>query len=91
VMRDAHHITVSLTPDQSQATDALRTRCPGPDIGSHRFASGELPAAVLRRPSFSVALHGLPFSNGPYRVTTRSTLRLSLRRGATRVQVLRLP
>jgi hypothetical protein len=91
IVRAGHRIAVSLAPARSQASDPLRTRCPGPDLGSHRFASGDLPAGVLRRPAFSVTLHGLAFHDGPYRVSTHSTLRLTLRRGATHVHVIRLP
>jgi hypothetical protein len=91
IVRAGPHLAVSLAPAQSQAADPLRTRCPGPDLGSHRFSSGELPASVLSRPAFSVTLHGRPFRDGSYRVTTRSALRLTLRRGATHVHAIRLP
>lgn len=91
IARAGHRIAVSLAPAESQATDPLRTRCPGPDAGAHRFASAELPAGVLSRPEFSVTLRGLAFTDGPYRVTTRSTLKLTLRRGRTHLNVVRLP
>jgi hypothetical protein len=81
---------VSLAPSDSQAADPLRTRCPGPDLGSHMLAGETVPASVLRRPSFTVALRGLAFSDGPYRVTTRSSLTLTLRRTATRVRTIRV-
>ncbi|MGH2910477.1 MAG: hypothetical protein ACRDK8_14440 [Solirubrobacteraceae bacterium] len=88
--RVGHWLTVSLAPSVSQAADPLRTRCPGPDLGTQRFAAASVPAAVLGRPAFTVRLSGRAFSAGPYRVTTRSTLALTLRRGATHVRVIRI-
>lgn len=90
LVRVGPRVTVSVSPSESQAADPLRTRCPGPDLGSHLFTSAHLPASVLGRPSFTVALHGVAFGDGPYTVTPRSTLRLTLRRGATRVRVTRI-
>jgi hypothetical protein len=90
LVRTGRQVAVSLAPAESQAIDPFRTRCPGPYVGSHHFASADLPAGVLSRPSFTVALHGVPFRDGPYSVATRSTLRLTLRRGATHVHLVRI-
>jgi acetoacetate decarboxylase len=43
---------------------------------------------VLRHRSFTVTLHGNAFGDGPYRVTTRSTLNLTLRRTKVTTQIL---
>ncbi|HEY3774019.1 MAG TPA: hypothetical protein VGL69_13550 [Solirubrobacteraceae bacterium] len=91
LVRTGRAVAVSLAPAESQAIDPFRTRCPGPYLGSHRFASAVLPADVLGRRSFTVSLRGIPFQDAPYSVTTRSTLRLTLRRGATQVHVIKLP
>ncbi|HTU30354.1 MAG TPA: hypothetical protein VMF07_13305, partial [Solirubrobacteraceae bacterium] len=79
-----------LAPSDSQAADPLRTRCPGPDLGSHVFVAARVPASVLRRRAFTANLRGRAFSDGPYRVSTRSTLAVTLRRGATHVRVTRV-
>ncbi|MDQ2894241.1 MAG: hypothetical protein M3Y09_01105 [Actinomycetota bacterium] len=72
-------LQVELSPGLSQAADGLRTRCPGPQIGAHELASGWAPFGALAPRAFTVALHGGSFTDGPYRVTTRSDLRITLR------------
>jgi hypothetical protein len=84
----AGRLTISLSPEQSQAADPLRTRCPGPALGRHPLTTASLPLSVLRRPRFTVKLHGDSFHNGPYAVTTRSTLTVSLERGRVKTQIL---
>jgi hypothetical protein len=88
--RRGHWLGVSLAPLESQAADPLRTRCPGPDLGSGILAATRLPATVLGRPAFTAILHGVPFTDGPYRATTDSTFALTLRRGSTHVHVIRI-
>ena len=86
----ADRFQVSLGPALSQAADPLRTRCPGPDLGSHALTSASIPLSTLRQPMFTIKLHGGSFSNGPYRVTTRSTLSITLRRTKVTTQILPL-
>ena len=82
----ADRLEVSLSPGPAAAAP-LRTRCPGPALGSDQLTSASLPLSVLRRPSFTAKLHGDSFSNGPYRVTTRSTLTVTLRRTKVTIRV----
>ena len=84
----AKRLMVWLIPGDSQADDALRTRCPGPDIAEHRFTKGSIPLTALRHRTFTVTLHGIAFSNAPYRVTTRSTLTVTLRREKVLSQII---
>ena len=84
----ADRLEISVSPAESQADDPLRTRCPGPELGSHQLTSASVPLSVLRHSSFSVALRGGSFSDGPYRVTTRSTLTITLRRARVTTQVV---
>lgn len=84
----AGRLEVSVSPAISQAGDPLRTRCPGPELGSHQLTSGSVPLSALRHPTFTIALHGGSFSDGPYRVTTHSTLTLTLRRERIRTQIV---
>ncbi|MGI8714721.1 MAG: hypothetical protein ACR2NR_16385 [Solirubrobacteraceae bacterium] len=84
----ANRLEISASPAASQAADPLRTRCPGPELGSHQLTHATLPPSVLRHPSFTVALHGGSFSDGPYRVTTRSTLTITLHRTAVKTQIV---
>jgi hypothetical protein len=83
----AGRLDVSVSPAMSQAGDPLRTRCPGPELGSHELTTGSVPLSALRHPTFTVALHGGSFSDGPYRVTTRSTLTLTLHREKVKTQI----
>jgi hypothetical protein len=87
----AGRLRVSLSPAQSQAADPLRTRCPGPELGQHVLTSTTLPRNALRRRTLTVSLHGNSFTDGPYRVTARSALVLTLRRLRVRTQIFRLP
>jgi hypothetical protein len=78
---------VLVSPVISPAADVLGTRCPGPSV-SHPLTSASLPLSVLHRPTFTVKLHGGSFSNGPYRVTTHSTLTVTLHREKVTTQIL---
>jgi hypothetical protein len=84
----AGRLEISVSPSASQAGDPLRTRCPGPELGSHQLVSASVPLSALRHPTLTVALHGGSFSDGPYRVTTRSTLTLTLRRAGIKTQLV---
>lgn len=84
-------LLVSLSPQSSRAVDPLRTRCPGPNLGQHAFTSSTLRRGALRGRLLTVALHGNSFGDGPYRVRTRSTLILTLRRVRVRVLTYRVP
>jgi hypothetical protein len=84
----ADRLEISVSPGISQAAPPLRTRCPGPELGSHQLTSASVPLSALRHPSFTVALHGGSFSDGPYWVTTRSTLTLTLRRAGVKTQIV---
>jgi hypothetical protein len=86
--RRADRLEISVSPAISHADDPLRTRCPGPELGSHQLTSASVPLSALRHPSFTVAVHGGSFSDGPYRVTTRSTLTLTLRRTGIKTQIV---
>lgn len=82
-------LVISVSPAASQAEDPLRTRCPGPEIGSDHLTSASVPLSVLRHhASFAVALRGEAFSDGPYRVTTRSTLTVIMRRAKVATQIV---
>ena len=83
-----HRLQISVSPAVAQADDPLRTRCPGPQLSSHQFTSTSLPLSALRRPTLTVALHGGSFSDGPYRVTTGSTLTLTLRRAGIKTEIV---
>ena len=84
----AGRLLISLSPSGSQAGDPLRTRCPGPELGSHQLTSASVPLTALRGPTLTVALRGDSFSDGPYRVATKSTLTLALRRGRIKTQIV---
>jgi hypothetical protein len=45
----AGRLQISVSPSASQAGDPLRTRCPGPELGSHQLASASFPRTALRR------------------------------------------
>ena len=83
----AHRLRLAISPIASQAGDPLRTRCPGPDLGPHQLTSASLPLSVLRRRSFTATLRGGSFRDGPYRVTTQSTLTVTLRRGRVTTRI----
>jgi hypothetical protein len=86
--KHADRLMISVSPLPSQTADPLRTRCPGPALGNHPLTSASLPLSVLQRPGFTVNLHGDSFHNGPYDVTARSTLTVSLQRGQAATQIL---
>ncbi len=89
VLREhARRLMISVSPSVTRAADPLRTRCPGPALGSHPLTSASLPLNVLRRSRFTVNLHGDSFRDGPYTVTTRSTLTISLQRRGVKTQIL---
>jgi hypothetical protein len=78
VSRGRLQFPLSLGSDAT--TDALRTRCPGPDLGDHAFAGGSYPRDVLRHRVIRLALHDASFHDGPYRVALHSALVLRLKR-----------
>ena len=84
----AGRLQVSVSPAVSQAADPLRTRCPGPELGSHQLTSASVPLSVLRRRSITATLHGRSFGDGPYRVTTQSTLTVTLRRARVTTRIV---
>ncbi|MFZ1995406.1 MAG: hypothetical protein WAU75_14940 [Solirubrobacteraceae bacterium] len=84
----ADRLQISVSPTASQAADPLRTRCPGPQLGSHQLTSASLPLSALRHPTLTVALHGDSFTDGPYSVTTHTTLTLTLRRTVSKTQIV---
>jgi hypothetical protein len=86
--KHADRLIVSVSPERSQAADPLRTRCPGPALGRHPLTSASLPLNILRRSRFTVRLHGDSFHDGPYNVTSRSTLIIGLQRRGVRTQIL---
>jgi hypothetical protein len=88
VLRRANRLMMSLSPAVSQADDPLRTRCPGPDLARPRFTKTSVPLSVLRHPTFTVTFHGSAFGDGPYRVTTRSDLTITLHRTKVTTQLL---
>jgi hypothetical protein len=84
----AGRLVVSVSPARSQAADPLRTRCPGPALGRHPLTSASLPLNILQRSRFTVSLHGDSYNDGPYRVTSRSTLSVGLQRRGVKTQIL---
>ncbi|MDQ6776375.1 MAG: hypothetical protein M3071_09200 [Actinomycetota bacterium] len=76
----AGRVRLSFAPAASQASDPLRTRCPGPALVEHDLASATEPLSALRPPALTVALRGATFGDGVYRVRPTSTLVLTLRR-----------
>ncbi len=87
----ARRLRVSLSPADSQATDPLRTRCPGPAVGSNQLATATVPLSALTRRTFTVALHGTGRKAGPYQLTADSSIRLTLRRTRQTTQTFRIP
>ncbi len=87
----AGRLRVSLSPAGSQANDPLRTRCPGPAVGSDQLAAATVPLSTLRHRTFTVALHGARRQAGPYQLTAESTIRLTLRRTRQTTQTFRVP
>jgi len=86
--RHADRLVVSVSPGRTAAADPLRSRCPGPALGRQPLTSASLPLSVLRRSRFTVSLHGESFHDGPYRVTSRSTLRIELQRRGVKTQIV---
>jgi hypothetical protein len=84
-------LLLSLSPVSASGTDPLRTRCPGPELGQHALTSATLPRGALRRQVVTVPLTGNAFGDGPYRVRTRSTMILTLRRVRVRTLTYRVP
>ena len=60
-------------------------------MGQHALALATLTRSALRRRVLTVALRGNSFGDGPYRVRTRSTLLLTLRRVRVAVHIFRAP
>jgi hypothetical protein len=86
--KHAGRLIASVSPERSQAADPLRSRCPGPALGRHPLTSASLPLNILRRSRFTVSLHGDSFTDGPYRVMSRSTLTVGLQRRGVKTQIL---
>jgi hypothetical protein len=84
-------LLMSLSPVSTPGTDPLRTRCPGPELGQHALTSATLPRGALRRQVVTLALKGNAFGDGPYRVRTRSTMTVTLRRVRVRTLTYRIP
>jgi hypothetical protein len=84
----AGRLQISVSPSVFQAGDPLRTRCPGPELGSHQLTNAWVPLTALRRPTLTVHLHGGSFRDGPYSVATQSTLILTLRRARIKTQIV---
>jgi hypothetical protein len=91
VQSHAGHVLISLSPQSTQSTDPLRTRCPGPDLGEHALVVSTLTHSALHGRVVTVALHGNSFSDGPYRIQTRSTMVLTLRRVRVDAHTFRAP
>jgi hypothetical protein len=65
----------------SSGVGPLRTRCPGPMLGRHPLAAGSVRESTLGQPHVKLRLDGGErFRNGPYTITTTSSLTLTLRR-----------
>ncbi len=71
------------------AGDLLRTRCPGPALGSRRLAVGSVPLTAFGRPTVRVTLHGARYAAGPYRVTAVGSFTLTLHRAGQSIQIYR--
>lgn len=84
-------LRITLSPAGSEATDPLRTRCPGPALGSRQLATAIVPLSALRHRTVTVALHGTRLTAGPYRLSTASTIKLTLRRTRQTTQTFRIP
>ena len=70
--------------------DPLRTRCPGPALGSRWLAAGSVPLIAFGRPTVMVTLHGLRFTAGPYRLRGAGSFSVILRRTGQSTQIYRL-
>jgi hypothetical protein len=86
--KHADRLIVSVSPERSQPADPLRTRCPGPALGRRPLTSASLPLNILRPSRFTVSLNGDSFHDGPYRVTSRSTLTIGLQRRGVTTQIV---
>ena len=75
-------LRIEATPFDLTGNDPLHSRCPGPRLKLEAFSSTSLPPGILRRRQFQIRLHGISFRDGPYDVTTHSTLIATLRRTA---------
>jgi len=80
---------VALSGAGGLSGDLLRTRCPGPALGSRRLAVGSVPLTAFGRPTVTVTLRGARFAAGPYRVTDVGTFTLTLRRAGQSVHIYR--
>lgn len=73
-------LTVRYAPTAS-SFDPLRTRCPGPVLGSHALAIGHASSALLGRRRLTLAIHtGIGFRDRAYQVHTASSLSVTLQR-----------
>ena len=72
------------------ARDPLRTRCPGPALGSRALAVGSVPLNAFGQPTISVTLHGVRVAAGTYRLRNVGGFSLRLRRTGQSIQIFRL-
>jgi hypothetical protein len=74
-----HRRLISYYLPGSDASDALRTRCPGPDLGTHPAAMDPAPLSLLDKRHVTLRL-GDPaaFTNGPYGLRITADLSLTL-------------
>jgi hypothetical protein len=86
IRREGKRLQVQLSLASSTGTDPLRTRCPGPRLGFRAVSRASLPLSILQQPHFTVRLHGTSFHDGPYDVTTRSTIAITMRRQSVTAQ-----
>jgi hypothetical protein len=71
-------------------SDPLRTRCPGPALGSRPLAAGSVPLAAFGHRTITVTLRGARFAVGPYRVSAAGRFSVTLRRTGQSTQIFRL-
>ncbi len=84
--RSGTHVVVDYTPGEggSFGTEALRTRCPGPEGPQNTIASARVPLTTLARRRVTISLNrGARFSEDGYSGFTTPHLKLTL----TRVRV----
>jgi hypothetical protein len=70
--------------------DPLRTRCPGPALGSHELAAGGVPLTAFAGRTVTVTLHGVRSTAGAYRLRSVGSFSLTLRLVGQSTQIFRL-
>lgn len=87
----AGKMNVEYSPTGTQGSDAIRTRCPGPALGTHPLASAVVPLSELGHRRFTLTLDGgVRLDDHAYRIRTASTLSFALKRTNVRQQVYRI-